>query len=136
LAGVIQTHPGPRSRVEPPAGAGAGGEGAPRGRAGGLYFFPSPGLFPKPRTFSETPDFFNQAETPKGNTMNKTILKFTARNLDDWMTKSMQQTVTIDQKLDLIMFSLKDICVALCTDGSQESIDQFYAPDPAMGDRT
>ena len=67
--------------------------------------------------------------------MNKALLKSTARNLDDWMTKSMQQTVTIDQKLDLIMFSLKDICVALCTDGSQESIDQFYAPDPAMGDQ-
>jgi hypothetical protein len=67
--------------------------------------------------------------------MNKTMLKFTARNLSDWMTKSDQQTVTADQKLNLLIFSLRDICVALCTDGSQESINQFYAPDPAMGDQ-
>jgi hypothetical protein len=99
-------------------------------------------LFPKPGTFSEARDFFrspglflNQAETTKGNTMNKAILKFTARNLGDWMIKSREQTVTVDQKLELIMFSIRDICIALCTDGSQESIDQFYAQDPAMGDQ-
>jgi hypothetical protein len=68
--------------------------------------------------------------------MNKALLKFTARNLGDWMTKSREQTVTVDQKLDLIIFSLKDICTALCTDGTQDSIDEFYASDPAMGDRT
>jgi hypothetical protein len=34
------------------------------------------------------------------------------------------------------MFSIRDICIALCTDGTQDSIDEFYASDPAMGDRT
>jgi hypothetical protein len=62
--------------------------------------------------------------------MNKAILKFTAKNLGDWMIKSREQTVTVDQKLELIMFSIRDICIALCTDGTQESIDEFY------GDRT
>jgi hypothetical protein len=58
--------------------------------------------------------------------MNKQLLKITHSNLMGWLTKCREETVSPDKKLEIIMMSLADICVAMATDGTQESIDKFY----------
>jgi hypothetical protein len=45
--------------------------------------------------------------------MNKFMLAWTHSNLNSWMHKATQETVPIDKKLDLIMFSLADMCQAI-----------------------
>ncbi len=58
--------------------------------------------------------------------MNQALLKLTHRNLSGWLTKCHQETVTTDKKLEIILFALSDICTALGTDGTQDSIDKWY----------
>ena len=58
--------------------------------------------------------------------MNKAILKSIGDNLFDWSAKAMHETVSQDKKLDLIMFSISELAKALYTDGSQESVEEWY----------
>jgi hypothetical protein len=67
--------------------------------------------------------------------MNKKLLRLAQRNLNDWLTKCREETVSVDRKLELIMFSLSDICTALGTDGTQDDIDKWYEFDPGVGDK-
>lgn len=62
--------------------------------------------------------------------MNQFLLRWTHKNLMSWMTKSREQTVPVDKKLDIIMMSLADICQALGTDGTEESLEAFQAEFP------
>lgn len=48
--------------------------------------------------------------------MNKQLLLFTQRNLMDWLIKSREQTVTTDEKIEILMCSLADMCQALSED--------------------
>ena len=59
--------------------------------------------------------------------MNKELLQFTQRNLSSWLVRCYENSVSVDDKLNLILFSLSDICTALGTDGTQEDIDKWYA---------
>ena len=61
--------------------------------------------------------------------MNIQLLKLTQQNLSGWLTKCQQETVSVDKKLETIMFALADICTALGTDGTQESINKWYDED-------
>lgn len=61
--------------------------------------------------------------------MNVGLLKLTHRNLSSWLTKCREETVSTDKKLEIIMNSLSDMCTALGTDGTQESIDKWYEED-------
>jgi hypothetical protein len=61
--------------------------------------------------------------------MNIGLLKLTQRNLSGWLNKCYEETVPTDRKLEVIMMSLSDICIALGTDGSQEAIEEWYNHD-------
>lgn len=59
--------------------------------------------------------------------MNEALLKLTHKNLMGWLTRCREETVSTDQKIEIVMMSLADICTALATDGTAESIEAFYA---------
>jgi hypothetical protein len=59
--------------------------------------------------------------------MNKALLKLTHDSLMTWLTKCREETVSADKKLEIIMLGLADICTALATDGTEESINAYYA---------
>jgi hypothetical protein len=61
--------------------------------------------------------------------MNRGLLKIAYRNLMGWLTKCHEGSVSTDKKLEIIMMSLADICTALATDGTQESINAFHDED-------
>lgn len=58
--------------------------------------------------------------------MNKGLLKLVHQSLMGWLTKCREETVSADKKLEVIMLSLADMCTALATDGTQDSINKFY----------
>ncbi len=45
--------------------------------------------------------------------MDKVLLKLTHRNLMDWLQKSRGETVSLDQKMTVLMLSVADLCAAL-----------------------
>ena len=51
--------------------------------------------------------------------MDKVLLKLTHRNLMDWLTKSRDETVSLDQKINVLMLSVADLCVALADDETE-----------------
>jgi hypothetical protein len=59
--------------------------------------------------------------------MNKQLLKVVCDNLTEWVIKSNMESIPQDKKLNIIMMSLADICVALATDGTEKSIEEFHA---------
>jgi hypothetical protein len=61
--------------------------------------------------------------------MNPKLLKLTYRNLLGWRAEANVSQVSDSKKLDIIMVALADICAALATDGTQESIEEFHRPD-------
>ena len=58
--------------------------------------------------------------------MNISRMKIAERSMMNLLTRCREQTVTTDQKLEAIAMALADICTALATDGTQESIDAWY----------
>ena len=48
--------------------------------------------------------------------MDKVLLKLTHRNLMDWLQKSREETVPFDQKINVLMLSVADLCAALAHD--------------------
>jgi hypothetical protein len=48
--------------------------------------------------------------------VNKDLLLLTRNNLMAWVGRSREETVSVDKKLELIMFSLADMCAALGRD--------------------
>lgn len=73
------------------------------------------------------PSIIHDDSTEGSDNMNKPMLRMVYNNLMGWLTKSREETVSADKKLEIIMMSLADICTALATDGTQESIEAFYA---------
>lgn len=62
--------------------------------------------------------------------MNIKLLKIAHNNLMGWLTKSREETVNQDKKLEITMMSLADMCTALGTDGTQKSINAWYKDRP------
>jgi hypothetical protein len=48
--------------------------------------------------------------------VNKDLLLLTRDNLMAWVGRCQEETVSVDKKLELIMFSLADMCAALSRD--------------------
>lgn len=62
--------------------------------------------------------------------MNKDLLIMAAANLDGWLRKSREETVTVDQKLDAVMWALSDLCKSLAAETYDEAdamLDRIYA---------
>ena len=54
--------------------------------------------------------------------MNKELLIWTRENLRDWTTPGRAgEPLTVEKRLDLIMFSLADMCSALAADTEDEA---------------
>ena len=58
--------------------------------------------------------------------MNKAVLKSIGQNTLEWSIKSIQETVSMDKKLDLILFHISELAKALYTDGTQGSLEDWY----------
>lgn len=61
--------------------------------------------------------------------MNYTLLKLTHNNLTDWLARCSEETISNDRKLQIIMQSIADICMALGTDGTLESAEKWSNED-------
>jgi hypothetical protein len=48
--------------------------------------------------------------------MDKVLLKLTHRNLMDWLQKSREETVSLERKMNVLMLSVADLCIALADD--------------------
>lgn len=59
--------------------------------------------------------------------MNHEMLKITHSNLMGWLRRGREQSVSTDEKLNVIMMALADMCFALGTDGSAEAAEAWYA---------
>jgi len=52
--------------------------------------------------------------------MNNKLLRETRRNLHAWVTRSKNETVHLDKRMEVLMLALADICEALTTHPEQD----------------
>ncbi len=53
--------------------------------------------------------------------MDKQELRATHRNLMNWLTKYKEQTVPLDDKVELLIFSIASLCIALAGHGKEDA---------------
>ena len=58
--------------------------------------------------------------------MNKAILKSIGRNVEYWSLRAQHEIVTQEKKLDLILYNISELAKAFYTDGTQESVEDWY----------
>jgi len=51
--------------------------------------------------------------------MNNKLLRETRRNLHAWVTRSKNETVHLDKRMEVLMLALADMCEAMATDEAE-----------------